>query len=139
MVLIDMVLIKMVNIKIQVFFKIKKNINWLKDEDEFLKLYNEIIKNGEFREKINKKNSISSYDFKKFLESILNGKVDDNEILKKLKGINEMENYLNDLKENENINKLNNYIKKIKNSIFGKVKSKIRTEKARSFKDQKGK
>ena len=33
----------------------KKNINWLKDEDEFLKLYNEIIKNGEFSEKISEK------------------------------------------------------------------------------------
>ena len=50
-----------------------------------------------------------------------------------------MENDLNDLKENENINKLNNYIKKLKNSIYGKDKSKIRTEKARSFKDQKRK
>ena len=32
----------------------QKNINWLKDKDEFLKLYNEIIKNGEFSEKIKK-------------------------------------------------------------------------------------
>ena len=60
----------------------KKNINWLKDEDEFLKLYNEIIKNGEFSEKINKKNN-SSYEFKKFMENILNGKVIDNKIIKK--------------------------------------------------------
>ena len=51
----------------------KKNINWLKNKDEFLKLYNEIIKNGEFSENINKKN-ISSYDFKKVIENILNGK-----------------------------------------------------------------
>ena len=52
-------------------------MNWLKDEDEFLKLYNEIIENGEFSEKI------SSYDFKTFLESILNGKVEDNKIIRK--------------------------------------------------------
>ena len=32
-----------------------KDINWLKDEDEFLKLYNEIIKNGELSEKISEK------------------------------------------------------------------------------------
>ena len=38
-------------------------------KDEFLKLYNEIIKNGEFSENINKKN-ISSYDFKKNLLKI---------------------------------------------------------------------
>ena len=73
------------------------------------------------------------------MESILNGKVDDNKILKRIKGINEMENDLNDLKENENIKKLKNYIKKLKKSIYGKGKGKIRTEEARSFKDQKGK
>ena len=38
-------------------------------KDEFLKLYNEIIKNGEFSENINKK-YISSYDFKKKLLKI---------------------------------------------------------------------
>ena len=60
----------------------KKNINWLKNKDEFLKLYNEIIKNGEFSENINKKN-ISSYEFKKIMENILNWKVDDNKMIKK--------------------------------------------------------
>ena len=53
----------MVNIKILVLFYIKKNdirkdisknINWLKDKDKFLKLYDEIIKNGEFSEKFKK-------------------------------------------------------------------------------------
>ena len=34
---------------------ISKNINWLKDKNEFLKLYDEIIENGEFSETINKK------------------------------------------------------------------------------------
>ena len=33
---------------------ISKNINWLKDKGEFLKLYDEIIKNGEFSEMIRK-------------------------------------------------------------------------------------
>ena len=46
--------------------------------------------------------------------------------------INEYEDNLNNLKENENINKL-------KNSIYGKDKCKIKTEQARSFEDQKGK
>ena len=59
-----------------------ENINWLKNKDEFLKLYNEIIKNGEFSENINKKN-ISSYEFKKIIANILNGKVDDNKMIKK--------------------------------------------------------
>ena len=82
--MIPMVLIKMANIKIQVFFLNKKNINWLKNKDEFLKLYNEIIKNGEFSENINKKN-VSLYDLKKIMENILNGKVDNNKMIKKNK------------------------------------------------------
>ena len=127
----------MANIKIQVFFLNKQNINWLKNKDEFLKLYNEIIKNGEFSENIKKKN-ISSYEFKKIIESILNGKVDDNKMIKK-KTINEIENDLNDLKENENINKLKNYFKKLRNSIYGNDKEKIKTDQAKSFEDQKGK
>ena len=32
----------------------QKKINWLKDKDKFLKLYDEIIKNGEFSEKFKK-------------------------------------------------------------------------------------
>ena len=59
--------------------------------------------------------------------------------MKKVKVINEIENNLNDSKENENMNKLKNYIKKLKNSIYGKDKGKIRTEQARSIKDQKRK
>ena len=118
----------------------KKNINWLKDEDELLKLYNEIIKNGEISEKINKKN-ISSYEFKKFMENILNEKVNGDKMIKKIKTINEIENNLNNLKENENenINKLKNYIKKLRTSIYGKDKEKIKTDQAKSFEDQKGK
>ena len=60
---------------------ISKNINWLKDKGEFLKLYDEIIKNGEFSE-IVKKKSISSELFKDFLEDILNGNITDNKIEK---------------------------------------------------------
>ena len=116
----------------------KKNINWLKNKDEFLKLYNEIIKNGEFSKKINKKN-ISSYEFKKFMENILKGKVNDNKMIEEIKIINEYENNSNNLKENENINKLKNYIEKLKNSIYGKDKGKTKTEQARTFEDQKGK
>ena len=114
-----------------IFFK--KNINWRIGE---LKDWRN--KNGEFSENINKKN-ISSYDFKKVMENILNGKIDDNNMIKKIKIINEIENDLNDLKENENINKLKNYTKKLRNSIYGKDKEKIKTDEAKSFEDQKGK
>ena len=55
------------------------------------------------------------------------------------KKINNIKNSLNKLKEIKKIKKLKNYIKKLKNSIYGKDKDKIRTEQARSFEDQKGK
>ena len=73
------------------------------------------------------------------MENILNGKVDDKKIIKKIKTINKIENDLNDLEENVNINKLKNYIKKLRNSIYGNDKEKIKTDQAKSFEDQKGK
>ena len=60
-------------------------------------------------------------------------------MIKKIKTINKIENDLNDLKENENINKLKNYIKKLRNSMYGKDKEKIKTNQAKSFEGQKGK
>ena len=60
-------------------------------------------------------------------------------MIKKIETINKIENDLNDLKENENINKLKNYIKKLRNSIYGKDKKKIKTDQEKSFEDQKGK
>ena len=56
---------------------ISENINWLKNKNEFLKLYNEIIKKGEFTETANKK-VISSKIFKKFAEDILNRNINNN-------------------------------------------------------------
>ena len=73
------------------------------------------------------------------MENVLNGKVDGNKIVKKIKTINKIENDLNDLEENVNIIKLKNYIKKLRNSIYGNDKEKIKTDQAKSFEDQKGK
>ena len=89
--------------------------------------------------KILTKKNISSHEFKKIIENILNGKVDDNKMMKNIKTINKIENDLNDLKENENINKLKNYIKNLRNSIYGNDKEKIKTDQAKTFEDQKGK
>ena len=64
---------------------ISHNINWLKNEDDFLELYDKIIKNGKFTETVNKK-VISSKIFKDFAEDILNGNIKNNnkkEIFKK--------------------------------------------------------
>ena len=117
---------------------ISKNNNWLKNNNEFLKLYNEIIKNGEFTETIIKK-VMSSEIFKVFVEDILNGKINDNKIEKYIKKINNIEKDLNKSKKGDKINKLKNYIKKIKNSVYEKDKDRVRTDEAKSFEDQKGK
>ena len=69
---------------------ISKSINWLNDKDEFLKLYDEIIKNGEFS--VNTKNeSIPSNIFKNFLEDILSGYIKNNESEDYIEGINDIE------------------------------------------------
>ena len=59
-------------------------MNWIKDKNEFLKLYNEKIKNGKFTETANKK-VISSKIFKDFVEDILNEKINNNNEKEKYK------------------------------------------------------
>ena len=79
------------------------NINWLKNKNEFLKLYDEIIKKGEFTGTANKK-VISSKIFKDFTEDILNGKIKNNnkqEIYKK-----RFNNVENDLSKSKKLNML---------------------------------
>ena len=63
----------------------------------------------------------------------------DNKIEKYIKKINNNEEDLNKSKNGEKINKLKNYNKKIKKSVYEKDKYRIRTDQAKSFKDQKGK
>ena len=63
----------------------------------------------------------------------------DNKIESYIRKINDIEKDLNKSRESEKINKLKNYIKKIKYSVYGEDKGKIRTNQAKSFKDQKGK
>ena len=117
----------------------KKTINWLKDKNKFLKLYNEIIKNGKFNETVNKK-VISSNIFKDFVEDILNGKINNNNKKEKYKKtFDDVEKNVSKSEKSEKVNELKNYPIKINNSVYGKDKDKIRTDKARSFKDQKGK
>ena len=103
----------------------------MKNKDEFLKLYNEIIKNGEFTETANKK-VISSKIFKDFAEDILNGNIKNNNknkiYKKRLDGV---ENDLPKSKNSKNVNQLIDYLSKIKDSI--------KVDEARSFKDEKGK
>ena len=76
---------------------------------------------------------------KNFLEDILSGNIKNNEAEDYIEGINDAEKKLNkSIKSNEN-DKLKNYIKKIKYLVYEKDKDRIRTDQAKSFKDQKGK
>ena len=81
---------------------ILKNIKWLKDRDEFLKLYDKILKNGEFRV-INKNEYISLNIFKEFLEDILSGNIKDNEVEIYIEEINDIEEILNNLIKSKKI------------------------------------
>ena len=70
------------------------DINWLENKDEFLKLYDKIIKEEEFTGTVNKK-IISSKIFKDFTEDMLSGEINNNskkEIYKKR--LNDVENNL---------------------------------------------
>ena len=53
--------------------------------------------------------------------------------------MNNIEKDLNKSKEGKKINKLRNCIKKIKKSVYEKDKGRVKTDEAKSFKDQKGK
>ena len=73
---------------------ILKNINWLNDKDEVLKLYNKTIKNGEFRVHTNK-DYVSWNLFKEFLENILGGNIEYNEVKNYEEEIDNIEKDLN--------------------------------------------
>ena len=53
--------------------------------------------------------------------------------------INDIEKKLNNSIKDKKSDKLKNYIKKINYLVYGKNKEKIKTDQAKSFKDQKGK
>ena len=119
---------------------ISKNINWLKDRDKFLKLYDKIIKNGEFSVLNKNKNEyISSNIFKDFLEDILSGNIKYNDSKYYAEEFDDIEKNLNNLIKNKNNDKLKNYVKKINYLVYGKDKEKTKTDQAKSFEDQKGK
>ena len=80
--------------------------------------------------------------FKNFLENkrnILSGNIEDNKAEDYIKGIDDIEKKLNKSKKGKKINKLKNYIEKIKKSAYEKGKGRVRTDKEKSFEDQKGK
>ena len=77
--------------------------------------------------------------FKIFLENISSGNTKYNEVEDYIESINDIEKDLNNLKKSEKIDKLKKYIKKIKYSVYGEDKEKIKIDQGKSFEDQKGK
>ena len=115
---------------------ILKNINWLNDKDEFLKLYEKIIKNGEFSINTKKNDYVSSNLFKEFLENILSGEISYNNVKKYEEEIDNIEKDLNNsIKSKTKNDKLKYYIKKINYSVYGKDNERIKTDQAKSFED----
>ena len=85
------------------------------------------------------KKVISSNIFKNVLENILSGNIKDNEAEDYIRGFDNIEKKLNKSKKGKKINKLKDYAKKLRNSLYGKYKEKIKSDQAKSFEDQKGK
>ena len=77
--------------------------------------------------------------FKKFLEDILSGNIKDNRVENYKESIDNIEKILNNSIKSNNNDKLKNYIKIINYLLYGKDNAKIKTDKAKSFEDQKGK
>ena len=114
-------------------------LNWLENKDEFLNLYDKIIKEKEFTGTFNKK-VISSKIFKDFIEDILSAVINNNnknEIYKKR--LNDVENDLTKSKKSKNVNQLRDYLTTYEIKDLTGIKDRIKVDEARSFKDQKGK
>ena len=78
--------------------------------------------------------------FKNFLENILSGNIKDNKVKKNMQNQSMiLKKKLNNSIKSKNNDKLKNYIKKINYLVYGKDKERIKTDQAKSFRDQKGK
>ena len=77
--------------------------------------------------------------FKYFLEDTLSGNIKDNKVEDYIEGINDIEKELNKSIKSKKNDKLKDYINKIKDLVYKKDKERIKTDQAKSFKDQKGK
>ena len=97
--------------------KMLKNTLWLKNRYNFLKSYIKLIKEKDITETVNNK-VISSKIFINFMNAILYGAVDNNNI-KEAYGqhLSNIEKYLDKSKSSKNVDKLKYYLIKIKNLI----------------------
>ena len=94
-----------------------KNTLWLKNRYNFLKLYIKLLKEKDITETVNNE-IISSEIFKNFMNAILYGAVNNNNIKEAYDDhLSNIEKYLDESKSSKNVDKLKNYLIKIKHFV----------------------
>ena len=97
--------------------KMLKNTLWLKNRYNFLKSYIKLLKEKNITETVNNK-VISLEIFKNFMNAILSGAIDNNNIKEVYdQHLSNIEKYLDESKSSKNVDKLKNYLMKIKNLV----------------------
>ena len=97
--------------------KMLKNTLWLKNRYNFLKSYIKLLKEKNITETVNNK-VISLEIFKNFMNAILSGAIDNNNIKEAYdQYLNNIKKYLDESKSSKNVDKLKNYLIKIKNLV----------------------
>ena len=97
--------------------KILKNTLWLENRYNFLKLFIKLIREKDITETVNNK-VISSEVFKKFMNAILNGTIDNNNIkVAYNKYFSDIEKNLAKSQSNKNVDQLKNYLIRIENLV----------------------
>ena len=94
-----------------------KNTLWLKNRYNFSKSYIKLLKEKDITETVN--NEIISLEiFKNFMNAILYGAIDNNNIKEAHdEHLSNIEKYLDESKSSENVDKLKNYLIKTKNLV----------------------
>ena len=94
-----------------------KNTLWLKNRYNFLKSYIKLLKEKDITETVNNK-VISLEIFKNFMNAILYGAIDNNNIKEAYdQHLSNIEKHLDESKNSKNTDKLKNYLIKIKNLV----------------------
>ena len=107
--------------------KMLKNTLWLENRYNFLKLFIKLIREKDITETVNNK-VISSEIFKNFMNAILNGIIDNNNIKEKYNEyFSDIEKNLAKSKSTKNVDQLKNYLMRIKDLVNKNDKKKLQS------------